>query len=34
MRELVMMVIISTLILTLATDLLSSGIKGVKRREN
>ena len=34
MRELVMMVIISTLLLTLATDLLSSGIQRVKRREN
>ena len=34
MRELVMMVIISTLLLTLATDLSSSGIQRVKRREN
>ena len=34
MTELVMMVIIPTLILTLVTDLSSSGIKGVKRREN
>ena len=34
MRELVMMVIISTLLLTLASDLSSSGLQRVKRREN